>query len=69
MVSLQALVTELMQWSGQPAESARGMTASDAKAHFDSEAFDNWRKWRDNQSDLMRGVCERLDVLIKAPRR
>lgn len=57
-----------MQWSHQPAESAAGMTVSDASAHIESEAFEKWRKWRDEQGDLLRGICGRLDALIKAPR-
>lgn len=68
MASLQNLKTELMQWSHQPAESAAGMTVSDARAHLESDGFESWRKWRDAQTDFLHGICGRLDALIKAPR-
>lgn len=67
-MSLQNLLSELMQWSQQPADVAKAMTVSDAKAHLESDAFEKWMKWRDHQSELLRGICDRLDALIKARR-
>jgi hypothetical protein len=65
LVSLQNLRVELIKYADQPFDVASRMTVSDAKSVLDSDAFDDWKKARDNQTAIQLGICSRLDALIK----
>lgn len=66
MASLNNLRVELIKYAGQPFDVATRMTISDARDVLDSDAFDNWKKARDNDTAIQLGICGRLDTLIKA---
>ena len=65
MVSLQNLRVELIKYADQPFDVASRMTISEAKSVLDSDAFENWKKSRDNQTAIQLGIISRLDALIK----
>lgn len=65
MVSLQNLRVELIKYAGQPFDVASRMTISDAKSVLDSDAFEDWKKSRDNQTAIQLAIVSRLDALIK----
>lgn len=65
MVSLQSLRVELIKYADQPFDVASRMTISDAKSVLDSDAFENWKKSRDNQTAIQLAIVSRLDALIK----
>lgn len=55
---------ELVLYCGQPLDVAGRTTQSDARSFFNSKAFDNWKKSRDNESKLLMAINSRLDVVI-----
>lgn len=65
MVSLQNLRVELIKYADQPFDVASRMTVSDAKSVLDSDAFEDWKKSRDNQTAIQLAIVSRLDALIK----
>jgi hypothetical protein len=65
LVSLQSLRVELIKYADQPFDVANRMTISDAKSVLDSDAFENWKKSRDNQTAIQLAIVSRLDALIK----
>ena len=65
MVSLQSLRVELIKYADQPFDVANRMTISEAKSVLDSDAFENWKKSRDNQTAIQLAIVSRLDALIK----
>lgn len=64
-MSLQNLRVELIKYADQPFDVASRMTVSDAKSVLDSDAFEEWKKSRDNQTAIQLAIVSRLDALIK----